>query len=223
MRQFGGTCGYFALVNAINFIIPKDKALGYKDVEKLLKTTIQKGHSNIGEIFHYANFDSIVKEFRNLNKQINFEHEFVSFNKDLVYSLCEHQAIVVNYSSTPQEREGFFSNSHWVAIVKAKKTRLLGKTNKVTIINSMKMKKEKIDDICAAVKILKDKKFDWVEFLNSKGFKKYYMRKRRFTRHLNQYISEIGLNYKKKMDDIEYQKEHAIIEHDHSKCLLLTF
>lgn len=49
------------------------------------------------------------------------------------------------------------------------------------------------------------------------------MRRRIFTRHLSQYISEIGLDYKKKMDDIQYQKDHAIIEHDHSKCLLLTF
>jgi len=223
LRQFGGTCGYFALANAINHFTSPDQTLSYNDVEKLLKSTIQKGYSNIGEIFHYDRFESIVAEFKSLNKQIDFDHEFVNFDKELVNTMSENQAIVVNYSSIPQEREGLFSNSHWVAIVKPKKTRLLGNTNKVTIINSLKLKKKKIDDIYAGVKKLKDKKFDWVEFLNSKGFKKHYMRRRIFTRHLSQYISEIGLDYKKKMDNIEYQKDHAIIEHDHSKCLLLTF
>lgn len=223
LRQFGGTCGYFALANAINYVAPNKITLGYNDVERLLKSTIEKGYSNIGEIFNYDHFESIIKEFKKLNKQIVFDHEFVDFNKELVNGLCENQAIVVNYCSLPQERVGFFSNSHWITIVKANKARFIGTKNKILIIDSLKLKKKKIDDIYAGVKKLKDKKFDWVEFLNSKGFKKHYMRRRIFTRHLSQYISEIGLDYKKKMDDIQYQKDHAIIEHDHSKCLLLTF
>jgi len=34
---------------------------------------------------------------------------------------------------------------------------------------------------------------------------------------------EIGLDFKEKPNDIEYQKKHAIIVDDHSKCFLLTY
>ena len=223
LRQFGGTCGYFALVNAINYLAPNDQTLGYNDVEKLLVVTIQKGYSNIGEIFHYDRFESIVAEFKSLNKQINFDHKFVNFDKELVNTLSENQAIIVNYCSFSQNRVGFFSNSHWITIVKANKARFIGTKNKILIIDSLKIKKKNLDEIYASALKLKDKKFDWEEFLQSKGFKKHYMSNKRFTRRLNRYISKIGFDFKKKMDDIQYQKDHAIIEPDHSKCLMLTF
>ena len=223
LRQFGGTCGYFALANAINYVAPNKITLGYNDVERLLKSTIEKGYSNIGEIFNYDHFESIIKEFKKLNKQIVFDHEFVDFNKELVNGLCENQAVVVNYCSLPQERVGFFSNSHWVAIVKARCAWFTGKNNKILIINSARMKIKNIDEVYARVLKLKNKKFYWTELLNSKGFKKHYLNTRIFKRSLNRYLSKIGLDFKKKMDDIEYQNDYAIVEHDHSKCLLLTF
>lgn len=223
LKQFGGTCGYFALANALNYIAPNDNLLKFKDVEKIIKATIQKGYSNIGEIFRYDAFESIMLEFKNYNKQLCFNYEFVDFNKELVDSLSENQAIVVNYCSFPQERGGAFANSHWVAIVKARKWRFIGKKNKIMIINSSKAKKKKIDEIYVSAAKLQGKQFDWIEFLESKGFKKYYLKNRKINRRLNRYIYQIGIDFKTKMNDEQYQKDHAIIQHDHSKCLLITF
>lgn len=216
-KQIGGTCGYYALINAINHVTGREKILTHHDVEVLLRTTIRKGYSNIGEIFSYADFQLIIDEFKEMNEEYRFNHEIVDFNVDLVNRIDKNQAILVNYSSLGQEKGEEFTNSHWVACVGEKK-------NKIKIINSSNPRKRyRIQDIYKKSKELKNKKFDWIEFLNSKTFETFYSDCGMLNRGFKRYLHQTGVEFKKKMINGLDKVVPVIVEHDYSNCILLTF